>query len=234
MATSTSFISNTGETHKEVLLKLMKQSEKIIFAVGFLKQSGLNNVKEHLKEFCANKKNSSAFYIGMGLGETDPDTLQSLYNTIKSKANHKLILCTPDAGIFHPKIYVFIKGMRVTIVTGSSNLTQHGWVVNDEVSMVTETTVDSTEYKQLNDYLKQLYRQYYANNVGALIQRYKEDREKYLKKFSRVPPFRFRRKKGSISDVDMPRLRRYYESYQSSDEFIEPSDREAEYEQAKE
>ena len=40
MATSISFISNTGETHKELLLNLFEQSDKIVFSVGFLKQSG--------------------------------------------------------------------------------------------------------------------------------------------------------------------------------------------------
>lgn len=143
MATSTTFISNTSETHRDYLLNLLEQSDKIIFAVGFLKQSGLNIFKAYLKEFCADKTKSSTFYIGTGLGETDPDTLQSLYNIIKTKTNHQLVLCTPDAGIFHPKIYVFITGRKVTIVTGSSNLTQHGWAVNDEVSMVVETTINS-------------------------------------------------------------------------------------------
>ena len=149
MATNVSFISNSGETHKEFLLELFTKADEVIFAVGFLKNSGLLNMKEELKNYCADNSKSSKFYIGTGFGETDPDTLQSLHNILKVKGNHHLILCTPDAGIFHPKIYVFIKGRQVTIVTGSSNLTQHGWAVNDEVSMVTETTINSPEYVQL-------------------------------------------------------------------------------------
>lgn len=232
MAT-TSFISNTSETHRDFLLNLFEHSDRIIFAVGFLKQSGLNNIKELLKEFCADKTKSSTFYIGTGLGETDPDTLQNLYNIIETKANHQLVLCTPDAGIFHPKIYVFITGRKVTIVTGSSNLTQHGWAVNDEVSMVVETTIKSTEYQKLDSYFKDLHKRYYTDNVKSLINRYKKEKEEHSKKYGKGPAFRFRRKRTTIAGIDMPRLRGYYEVYQNSDYFIEPSGRVAQYEQAK-
>ncbi|TXH57303.1 MAG: NgoFVII family restriction endonuclease [Bacteroidia bacterium] len=234
MATSTTFLSNTGETHRDYLLNLLEQSDKIIFAVGFLKQSGLNHIKAYLKDFCADKTKSSTFYIGTGLGETDPDTLQSLYNIIKTKSNHQLVLCTPDAGIFHPKIYVFITGRKVTIVTGSSNLTQHGWAVNDEVSMVIETTINSPEFKKLESYFKDLHKRYYTDKVESLIARYKKERDEHGKKYGKGHAFRFRRRKTSIAGIDMPRLRAYYEIYQNSDYYIEPAYREAEYEQAKE
>lgn len=234
MTTSVSFISNTGETHKEFLLNLFEKADKVIFAVGFLKPSGLNNIRDELKSFCADKTKSSAFYIGTGLGETDPVALQSLYNIIKSKSNHHLVICTPDAGIFHPKIYSFISGRKATIVTGSSNLTHHGWTVNDEVSMVFETTLNSPEYLQLDKYLKQLHRSYFTENVEALINRYKKERDAHNSKFGKGPAFRFRRRKTTITGVDMPRLKAYFKAYQNSDYFIEPTDREAQYERAKE
>lgn len=233
MATTTTFLSNTGETHRDYLLNLLEQSDEIIFAVGFLKRSGLDNIKDYVKEFCADKTKSSTFYIGTGLGETDPDTLQSLYNIIKTKSNHELVLCTPDAGIFHPKIYVFITGRKVTIVTGSSNLTHHGWAVNDEVSMVIETTINSPEYQKLESYFKNLHKRYYTDKVEALIARYKKEKDEHGKKYGKGPAFRFRRRKTSIAGIDMPRLRAYYEIYQNTDHYIEPADREAEYEQAK-
>ncbi|MCW3105709.1 MAG: hypothetical protein JWQ09_215 [Segetibacter sp.] len=229
-----SFISNTGESHKAYLLGLLEKADEIVFAVGFLKASGLHNIKDYLKDFCAEKTKLSRFYIGTGLGETDPDTLQSLFNIIKNKPNHQLVLCTPDAGIFHPKIYVFRTDRKVTIVTGSSNLTQHGWAVNDEVSMITETAIDSPEYLQLNDYFKQLTQTYFSDNVEAIIQRYKKERQEHNSRYGKAPAFRFRREKTSIAGIDMPRLRSYYEIYQNSDAFIEPADRENEYEQAKE
>lgn len=233
MATSISFISNSGETHKEFLLNCFKQVDEVVFAVGFLKQSGLNKIKEFLKEFCSDISKKSSFYIGTGMGETDPDTLLNLFNIIKSNPNHQLVLCTPDAGIFHPKIYVFITGKKVTIVTGSSNLTQHGWEVNDEVSMVAETTIHSTEYLHLEKYFQQLHKKYFTPNIEALIHRYKKEKEEYVKKSRKNPVFRFRRKRTSIFGIDMPQLKKYYEIYTNSDEYIEPKDREIQYKKAR-
>lgn len=233
MATTIKFISNTGESHKEILLGLLDQAEEIIFAVGFLKNSGLQNIKAQLKDFCADKTKTSAFYIGTGFGETDPDTLQDLYNIIKTKKNHQLILCTPDAGIFHPKIYAFRTGKKITIVTGSSNLTEHGWAVNDEVSMVIETTIHSQEYLQLDKYIKQLYNKYYTDDVQSIIARYKKEKEEHQEKYHTGPKFRFRRRKTSIAGIDMPRLKGYYEEYKKSNAFIKPADREAQYRKAK-
>jgi len=228
------FISNAGETHKEFLLNLFEKADEIIIAVGFLKNSGLQNIKEYLKEFCSDKAKSSTFFIGTGLGETNPDTLQGLYNIIKSKTNHQLILCTPDAGIFHPKIYVFKLGRKATIIIGSANLTQHGWVVNDEFSMITETTIDSSEYLQMTSYFNQLHKKYFTEDVEALIARYKKEKAVYDENFGAIPRFRFKRKKTTIVGIDMPRLKRYYEIYKKSDEFIVPAEREGCYLQAKE
>jgi HKD family nuclease len=234
MANSVSFLSNTGENHKVFLLDLLAQADEIIFAVGFLKNSGFQNLKEEFKEFCSDKTKKSTFYIGTGLGETDPDALQGLYNILKTNSNHQLVLCTPEAGIFHPKIYVFREQDKVTIITGSANLTQHGWAVNDEVSMVTETTSDSTEYLQLMDYFKTLNKKYYSDDVEKIIKRYKKEKEEHLNKFGHVPSFKFRRRKTTIAGIDMPRLRHYYELYKNDeDQFIEPADREDQYLKAK-
>jgi HKD family nuclease len=233
MAAAISFITNTNESHKDLLLELFEQADHIIIAVGFLKQSGFNNIKEYLKYFVSDRSKSSVFYIGTGLGETHPDALQGIYNTIKTKANHELILCSPDAGIFHPKIYVFVTGRKVSIVTGSSNLTQHGWVVNDEVSTVVETTIGSSEYVQLEQYFNQLSKKYASTNTQAVIDAYAKQRKEYFDKFGKPPGFKFRRRRSVISGIDMPRLQRYYELYLASDEFVIPKNRELRYEQAK-
>jgi len=230
MAASVSFLSNTGENHKAFLLDLLAQADEIVFAVGFLKNSGFRNLKEEFKEFYSDKTKKSTFYIGTGLGETDPDALLGLYKILKTNSNHELVLCTPDAGIFHPKIYVFRKEDRVTIVTGSANLTQHGWAVNDEVSMVTETTVNSTEYIQLKDYFKSLSKKYYSDDVENIIKRYKNEKEEHQNKFGSLPKFRFRRRKTTIAGIDMLRLRSYYELYKKDKrQFIEPANREDKY-----
>ena len=233
MTNSITLITNTGESHKEFLINLLKYSEEIIFAVGFLKDSGLNNIKESLKDHCSDKNKSSTFYIGTGFGETDPNTLMKLLKIINSKKENQLILCTPNAGIFHPKIYLFRTGERVTIVTGSSNLTQHGWVVNDEVSIAIKTTIDSDEYKEIKSYLDQLQEKYYSEDVESIILRYKEEKKKHDKDNWKPQPFRFRRKGSVIYEIDLARLKRYYELYIESEDYIEPTDREERYKKAR-
>lgn len=227
-------ITNDNESHKENLLRLFNEADEIIFASGFLKNSGLNNIKEVLIEFCKDKRKKSTFYIGIGFGETDPKTLESLNNIIKSKVNHQLILCTPDAGIFHSKIYVFRKSRNITIVIGSANLTEAGWLTNDEVSTITETTIDSIDYQQLLKYFSRLHKSYYTHQVSELILKYKLQLEQFRDKNSQKPTFRFRRKETTIDGIDMPRLKNYYENYLKSKEFIEPLEREEQYIKAKE
>jgi HKD family nuclease len=222
-------VTNHGESHKEHLIRLFNDSDEIIFAVGFLKNSGLNNIKEQLKKHCQDKTKKSTFFIGTGLGETDPKTLENLNNIIKSKKNHQLILCTPDAGIFHSKIYVFRKGNNVTIIIGSANLTEAGWLVNDEVSMVKETLTNSVEYLQLTKYFSHLMKAYHTENITDLIAKYKLQLEEFNRNHSKTPAFKFKRKRTNIAGIDMPRLRRYYEAYKTSNAFILPSDRENQY-----
>jgi len=233
MPKAVSYISNTEGTHKEFLLEMLGSSEEIIIAVGFLKRSGLRNIEEGLIDFIKNKDNKSRFYIGLGLGETEPEALIGLHKLLKGKSNHHLVLCTPHAGIFHPKVYIFRNGDNVTITVGSSNLTQHGWVVNDELSMVTNTTLASKEYLELLKYFKKLDDKYYEDDVEKLIQRYKKERSQHFDTFQKAKTFRFKRRETMISGIDMPRLKRYFELYKDSDDFIEPVEREKEYELAK-
>lgn len=227
-------ITNHKESHKEKLTELFKEADEIIFAVGFLKNSGLNNIKNCLKDFCKDKLKKSTFFIGTGLGETDPKTLENLNNIIKSKANHKLILCTPDAGIFHSKIYVFRKGNNATIIIGSANLTEAGWIVNDEVSMIKETLINSTEYLQLMEYFSRLTKTYYTENIAELIAKYKLQLEEFNRQNFRKPIFKFKRKRTTIAGIDMPRLKHYFEVYKKSNVYIIPQDREIQYDLAKE
>ncbi|RDI53661.1 restriction endonuclease PLD domain-containing protein [Flavobacterium glaciei] len=227
-------ITNHKESHKEKLIELFKEADEVIFAAGFLKNSGLNNIKDHLKDFCNDKTKKSTFFIGTGLGETDPKTLENLNNIIKTKVNHRLILCTPDAGIFHSKIYVFRKGNNATIIIGSANLTEAGWIVNDEVSMIKETFINSTEYLQLMQYFSRLTKAYYTENIAELIAKYKSQLEEFNQEYSRKPIFKFKRKKTTIAGIDMPRLRHYFEVYKKSSVYIIPLDREKQYDLAKE
>lgn len=223
-------ITNQGGSHKEYLLQLFKNSDEIFFAVGFLKKSGVNNIKSELKNFCDDKKKKSTFFIGTGLGETDPKALEDLHNIIHSKPNHKLILCTPEAGIFHSKIYVFRKENKVTILIGSANLTEAGWVINDEVSMLKETLTNSDDYLQLTQYFSRLRESYYTEDIKNLISKYKSQLEQFNQKNVIKPIFKFKKTQNTpASGIDLPMLRHLYESYKKSNAFIQPLTRENQY-----
>jgi HKD family nuclease len=228
-----SFITNSKPTHKETLLKLFEQAEEVIFAVGFLRKSGIDNISESLKALCADKQKKASFYIGTGFGETDPVALRSLHNIIKVKRHNKLVLCTPSAGIFHPKIYLFRKSNNVTIVLGSANLTENGWAVNDEVSIMTTTTIESTYYKQILDYFEKLDKKYFVEDILDLIENYKKQLNEYKGKNPCIPGFRFKRTSSTDIGIDMPMLIEYYKIYKQNEDYIEPKVREGEYKTAK-
>lgn len=229
---SIKLLSNTKQfNHKYFILSHFENTDKVMIAVGFYKLSAWTQMKDTWLEFNKSKNSESEIYIGLGYGESDPDAIQSLYNSIKNKKNHNLVLCTPDAGIFHPKIYIFIKGDIATIIVGSSNMTHHGWSVNDEVSISFTCTIDSTEFKEFNQYFKRLKKKYNSDDLQALINRYKKEKKEFDGEYRR-PKFRFKRKKTSIAGIDMPRLYEYYQYYLDSDEYKEPQERDSRYQNA--
>jgi HKD family nuclease len=232
MTNTSHFITNTNQSHKEKILSLFREAETISIAVGFLRPSGLNNIENALINFCSGFSKKITFYIGTGLGETDPKTLQKLVSILNNNQNCKLVLCTPDAGIFHPKIYVFEKQKNATIITGSANLSEWGLLISDEVSFITETTTNSPEYLQLKSYLQNLFDTYFTADILTLIKEYKKQVGDYQK--DNRPAFHFRRKKkSSVDGIDMPRLRRYFEAYLNSSGFINVGEREGKYSKAK-
>jgi HKD family nuclease len=226
-------VTNNNNSHKNLLIKLFQESDEIIFAVGFFKRSGLINIEHELKSFVSGNKKST-FFIGTGLGETDPQSLLELHSIIQNRKNHKLIICTPDAGIFHPKIYLFRRNNNITIIVGSANLTEAGWIINDEVSTITNTTTESTDFVEINDYFDGLIKRYYVDDVKSYIEEYKRQLDEFNATNSRKPIFRFRKVKTRIEEIDLPRLIGFYKKYKESNWFNNPIEREEKYIEARE
>lgn len=236
MSNSAKFISNTNETHKNFLLGLFEKADEVVFASGFLTVSGVENIKPVLQRLCGQKNKKATFYIGIGSGETDPLALIALSNIIKVKPHHKLVLCTPCAGIFHSKIYCFRTNEDITIVLGSANLTQSGWVTNDEFSTIIKTTVNSTDYKDLINYFNDLDHKYFDPNVSELINKYQSKLENYRRQNPKRQRFKFQRENTALDEVDLPKLKEYFEKYKLEKKplFIDPVEREQQYREAKE
>ena len=233
MSDPVSIITNSTGSHIEEILQLIEGADEIQFAVGFLKESGFRNIEAALRLFLNRKETESRFYIGTGFGETDPDSLMKLYKLLKGSARHKLVVCTPDAGIFHPKLYYFRNGERTTIITGSSNLTESGLRINDEVSVKIKSAVNSKYSQDLKAYFNDVFNQYYIEDVKSLIKQYKKDLKEFNSNHYYKPKFRFRPRQEKDIDIDLPRLREYYKYYTESDGFIEPINREKKYIKAK-
>lgn len=229
-----SFISNTNTNHKAILIDLMNRSDEIIIAVGFLKYSGFELIREDLKLFCASKNKKVTFYIGLGFGETEPLALKDLYKIICKNPQNRLFLCVPDAGIFHPKVYVFRTGEELTIIIGSANLTANGWKINDEVSIMFDTTIKSEEYKQLMSYFCQLDQKYASKDIGKLIEKYSREKSSYDDRYEYKPKFEFKIQKSSVKGIDMPMLEHYFKMYIPGErDYIDSLEREDAYQQAK-
>ena len=228
-----SFINNTDDSHDKHLIKLLADADEIHFAVGFFRSSGFNILKTELERFVGDKVRKANFYIGLGWGETDPKALKELLNLLNKKPDNKLILCTPVAGIFHPKIYLFRAGELVHLIIGSANTSKLGFNLSDEASVLIKTNVHSQIYRDVRLYLGGLHQKYYEEDITALITRYEDEYKKHIKE-RRTSKFKFRRKIILPGEIDQELLQKYYDEYLESDDFVKPIDREREYLQAKE
>ncbi|HEY9178341.1 MAG TPA: phospholipase D-like domain-containing protein [Flavipsychrobacter sp.] len=133
------FISNISATHKGPLIKLIADADEVCIAVAFLKQSGL---KSQLPAFIKAIASGTSIQVvaGRHYALTEPAALTDLYKLFQGKANSRLRLAN-YAGkdpVFHPKLYLFRKGTKCTIISGSANMTRGGLEDNIECSVMLE------------------------------------------------------------------------------------------------
>jgi len=127
---------------------LLKTSTRVSIAVAFLQKSGVEIIKNYIEE--CNEKETSIFIVtGLNYGFTNPKALEELLDLD--------ISCNifQDEN-FHPKLYIFEKNEKdVTVIVGSSNLSEGGLSTNYEANvilkgMVTESPIkDAIEYFSL-------------------------------------------------------------------------------------
>ncbi len=227
------FINNTESSHEKQILKLFKDAEEIHIAVGFFRLSGFNILKNKLEEFVKGRNKIANFYVGLGWGETEPKALKELYKTLNRKTGNNLVLCTPAAGIFHPKIYMFRTEEKVRLVLGSANMSKLGFNLSDEASVLIKTDIHSSFYKDVKTYLDGLQSKYFEDDVLALITRYEKELKNFSKNRGQSSKFKFRRN-VLPGEIDQELLQEYYEEYLQADDFVQPKEREQEYAQAKE
>src|SRR5262249_12579431 len=87
--------------------------------------------------------------IGRDRCWTDPDAVHQLLNVAPG---HIRWGTTPSTGIFHPKVYLFHRGDRLTALVGSANLTRGGFTHNTEATI--QLSGSASEVKGLMQFLK--------------------------------------------------------------------------------
>ena len=115
----------------EYINKLLsnQESDKLKLMVAFAKLSGIRNIYQGLMDF-RNYGGTIEGIIGIDNHITSYQAIQNLDNI----TNSNVYIHHDNGGIsFHPKIYIFQKGITIkNIIIGSSNLTSGGLFTNYE------------------------------------------------------------------------------------------------------
>jgi HKD family nuclease len=193
MSVSTQFISNESAfNHIEVIIENMISADEIWMSTAFLKSSGLNllipSIKKHVKA-----QKPLTIIAGQHFGLTDPEALLTLFELFKPypKANIYLDKAVRGTEVFHPKLFLFKKGNTGVIISGSANITAGGLIGNTEVSLKVETSTNSTEWKEAQNFLINRCSEEHADLLSLMIlNRYKsyQAEEKNKRKRQKAAP----------------------------------------------
>ncbi len=153
------FLANISKSdnHLTTILNNLKFSKHALFAVAFLKTSGLDHLIKPFKDFL--KSGGKIFMVvGQNFALTEPKALHELHILFKQFPTSKLFLAkaTAATSIFHPKMYLFKSQKKCSITIGSANITKGGLIDNKEISLAIdclETDVIWIDAKRYFDYL---------------------------------------------------------------------------------
>lgn len=119
----------------DVIQPSIEQSEECRIAVAYLSMRGVGLIESAIRR-CLENGGYVEFLVGLDLSVTDPKALWTLYQMSQVGLNISCY-CLTELGpsvVYHPKLYVVKTEDVVTIVIGSSNLTEGGLKQNVEVN----------------------------------------------------------------------------------------------------
>ena len=109
---------------------------RLDIAVAFLKQSGFVGVKDQIKGMLA-RGCAIRIVVGTDFWLTEPEPLDWLIRESQESSNCQLYLVNQQpASTFHPKVFLLEQEQGVTVIVGSSNLTNGGLTENWEGNLV--------------------------------------------------------------------------------------------------
>lgn len=223
-------ISNISDKHGLEINKLIKDADEIYIAVAFLKYSGLQSLMPHIK------LNSLTINIVVGrhYALTEPKALLELHKLFGKRSN-KILRLAKYGGkdqVFHPKLYLFKKGNRGIILSGSANMTKGGMEDNIECSLVYECNTQEQAWKDAYDFYLHLMSDERSEQGNLLsIKQYETfyDEQKKARRNAKSTPSM----NGHIS-FNYSLLQKYYNEYKRDGGKERLRDKESHYNEARE
>ncbi|MBS1492442.1 MAG: NgoFVII family restriction endonuclease [Bacteroidetes bacterium] len=144
---------------KEELDVILPKATDVKIAVALAKYTAFNNLRNLIKPSIP-----QSYILGIDL-PTDYEVFETLF---KEKVNSRVYIYTDK--VFHPKVYILELGKTLTAYISSANLTDAGFVRNEEVTYKTE---NDEEIKNLIEWYNQLYNE--SNIIDEnFLKKYKE------------------------------------------------------------
>ncbi len=183
------------ENLEKIITTEIKSAKEIKIAVFFAKKQMYNKLKSKLR------RKRAQFVIGCDFYNTEPTVLNDIFEEIKAGASWACKLYNfPISGrkTFHMKVYIFKRGENVTVIIGSSNISEGGFLENFEYNVLMRGKESEPEIKEilanfeeifdngvmLNDDVVKQYKKEYTP-----IKMVKEIVRKRLKKLANEEPY---------------------------------------------
>lgn len=162
--------NNKPSNHLDYIIKSFDDTDEIYLATAFLKMSGLNLLFPYIKKHIEKGK-AIQVIAGQHFGLTEPDALRKLHTLFLKNPNAILYLdkALNKSAVFHPKLFMFKKGDSGIVISGSANLTKGGLMDNQESSIVINTIIESSNWKDASCYFSTITSVENADVAGYMI-----------------------------------------------------------------
>jgi HKD family nuclease len=109
-------------------------------AVAFASRRGFAMLSDAVSSLLAND-GTFELLVGLDMMVTEPEFLEEMLDLSEREPRASMYcLVSESAAIYHPKLYITRQASAVSIVAGSSNLTEGGLRRNAEVNVIIDTT----------------------------------------------------------------------------------------------
>jgi len=223
-------VKNNKKQHCKMLEEMMKDAKDVYVAVAFLKQSGLDLIKESIYEVLE-LNGSFNIIVGLDLYVTEPKALYDLLNISQgSSGKLKFFLFSSASATFHPKIYASKRVKKSSVLIGSANLTNGGLSTNVEASVYHDN--DEKLFEECREFFAEIISDNNCKKASALaIQEYEK---KYIV-FNKNNEKAEKKSKQEISEiVESSLLIDCYKEYcNNKDEMDSLASKRSDYKEAK-